>query len=443
MWKVWDSKILSGKKRSLTEEKFFTLAFPGEGFDKNKLRKLNTALLKLCLEYLAQEALHKNDAHIHTYGLQALNELHHYKHYEHFERAVGKRLESPPISLEKLSARHLKAHEHMVYAKFHHKKHEISHIEEAIRTLNQYYFTYRLYYAFHAYNMEKITGASSPATRIAGLDSYKEQHMDQEDVLSKTMLLLYELSDNEENSKQSFEELRDIFDHKREHLDQALIFSIYSSLLNYCIRKINQEEVAYRKDLMQLHITALKAQLHFMDSFFDYRDFYNMVTNGLVLREFGWAKEIMKEYGGKLHPEHKEVTLEFCEGRMAYYSGDFKPAKKIFAKLTHQQIHEDFFFEINSQQHLLQCCYELEEYVEVEERTNAAIVRLENHQPFNEARRESILNFYSALDRLAQMPFFEKGKLLPLKEEVKNVNLITNRKWLLEKIEERLNSSTI
>ena len=442
VWTIWDTFLLS-KGKNLSEEAFYKKLYRDKNFDQNQLRKLNTALLKLAEEFLAIEAFRAEEGMRELMLLKELNKQKHQPQYGHYEKQAKKKIEAPPASFSKLSSKHLMLHEHMAFMNYHQKQYDVNYIKDSAMALDEYYFAYRLMYAFHAFTMGRMLKEEVEGFDIATLMPYLEERLDDMHFLTRTMYYLYKLSAPGTAGSEAFEKLKGVFLSRSAQMDESIQDQVYASLMNYCVNKVNLGNPEFRNSIFELQNTTLQLRSIQGDNFFTPREFNNLISNGLALKKFDWALQILESYGEKIHPDHREITLAFCQGRIAFFRGKFADARKMFNRLIlNQKKPDDHYMDIYIRMHALQASYELEDWEEIENRVDTYKQYVTRHGRLGEGPKSRNIGFYKALKKLSRAKGSDHDKLNTLKEELAEGPKVISKNWLLEKIDEKLNSST-
>ena len=73
--------------------------------------------------------------------------------------------------------------------------------------------------------------------------------------------------------------------------------TIYIYLKNYCIdTKINNGKSEYFQELFDIFKTLLEKEINFVDGMLDPRDYKNIITVGLHIKEFDWTENFIQNY---------------------------------------------------------------------------------------------------------------------------------------------------
>jgi len=113
--------------------------------------------------------------------------------------------------------------------------------------------------------------------------------------------------------------------------------------------------------------------------------------------------------------------------------------KKFNEVITHLNMvnYDDIWYNVNSKILLLAVYYELEETFVLESTLEAYLLFLRRDKLLENAKKENYLNFAIILKKINKTNSL--SKLLALKEDTINKKIVSNKPWLLEKIEELIN----
>jgi hypothetical protein len=208
---------------------------------------------------------------------------------------------------------------------------------------------------------------------------------------------------------------------------------MYKYVLNYCIKKINLGNIDWQGELFDIYKTTLGNRVLLTEGFLSHRDFKNIVTISLRLRELKWAEEFIPKYVPELQSAERENARMYNTANVLFHKGDFSGA----LRLLQQVDFSDVFYDLDARSIVLKTWFELDEDESFEYHAAAFRTFLKRNKSVSEYQRTIYENliFYTA--RLMKAGAKQK-QIAQLRTEILDKKNIADLRWLLVKIEERL-----
>ena len=208
---------------------------------------------------------------------------------------------------------------------------------------------------------------------------------------------------------------------------------MYKYVLNYCIKKINLGNIDWQGELFDIYKTTLDNRVLLTDGFLSHRDFKNIVTISLRLRELKWAEEFIPKYVPELQAAERENARMYNTANLLFHKNDFSGA----LRLLQQVDFSDIFYDLDARSIVLKTWFELDEEESFEYHATAFRTFLKRNKSVSEYQRTIYENLIFYTSRLMKAGTKQKQIEL-LRAEVMDKKNIADLRWLLGKIEERL-----
>lgn len=200
-------------------------------------------------------------------------------------------------------------------------------------------------------------------------------------------------------------------------------------VLNFAIRRLNQN--TSRENVMaafQLYDLGLREELLLESGHLTNFTFNNFIGTALRLGNTEAAQYCIDHYAQFLRPDSAEEVMALNQARLAYARGEWQEA--IF--LLQQADYRDSVHLINARNILMRCYYELgetEPLLDLIRATRILIRRrkLGYHQ-------QIVLNNLKFMKKLVKLPPNNKQMRQALQKEIAETKLLSEREWLLEKL---------
>lgn len=239
---------------------------------------------------------------------------------------------------------------------------------------------------------------------------------------------------NEDNGIEHFAILRTILPQYSNLIDKIELTNFYVYLENYCIKQYNLTKLAkYAHDLFEIYKYKVQSGIMYDIKGNISPDYFkNVIVLCDRIQEYEWATEFIKTYAEKL-PENMRNDVEpYCRAILTF--GQKKYSETL--KLLNQAEPINIFFNLNSRRLLIRTYYEMEEYENALSALNRLRVFIHRNEILSEERKEPHRNFANFLIKLIQND--KTNKTQKLKTDIEATPNTAERKWLLEKVEEKL-----
>lgn len=206
---------------------------------------------------------------------------------------------------------------------------------------------------------------------------------------------------------------------------------LYLLAINFCIRRYNEGEGKFLAEELELYRAALAKKLLLVNGQLSRFTYQNVVTLGLVLREFDWVETFLRDYTPLLDPRLRAANHSFNLARLAYERGQFSKA----LELLQQADYEDVLLSLTAKSLLLKIYFETSEFTALDSHLDAManFVRRKKELSYH---RENYLSLCRFVRRLLAVPPNDREAVQRLREEVGAAPAVAERKWLLGKVEE-------
>lgn len=215
-------------------------------------------------------------------------------------------------------------------------------------------------------------------------------------------------------------------------------FNLFNYVQNFYIHKINTGHPEYEVDLLQSYKNQVR--LGRLD---DYKGnlnasvFKNIVLLALRLREVEWTKEFIENQSPFLPQEVRDDVSNYCWALYTFTEKQYSKTLKYLSNLEPV----DIFFNLSVRRLQIQTYFEQEEWDLMQAAVNTFRVFIHREKDITDRHKESYRNFCNFTLKVADA-IYEPKKLLAIKEEIEQTAVMTEKRWLLGRIENALNVRT-
>ncbi|MEM6377279.1 MAG: hypothetical protein AAF705_03645, partial [Bacteroidota bacterium] len=216
--------------------------------------------------------------------------------------------------------------------------------------------------------------------------------------------------------------------------------SIYIYLMNYCISRINRGDSTFLKEVFEIYKAQLEQGLLYENEELSEWDYKNIVTTGIRLGELHWVYEFIEDYKTKLSVDARDNAYRFNLASYFYASGAYGKVLDLLIKVEYS----DLRYNTSAKALLLRTYYDLEEYEPLHALTESFRQYILRNRTMSDARRSGFNNLFKLTRKLAglrsKLNFTEKRKIKKdldkLNQEIQAIELLYNRDWVKEKVEQ-------
>jgi hypothetical protein len=425
-------------QRSMPEdEAVFSKVYPGESFEKVKMKNLRAALQRKVDDFLAQAAFDRDPLLQAEMQLQKLNQLadnHFFQRYH--ERATHLATQAPVEESQRQLA--LYAYADLL---------EIALVRQPDRGQREMYGSDAYHHAwqfFQVLTLRHLISKANTDAIVGQADSIDKAEAVLPLMLDETAatipiqlhtFLLQVYRHPEE--KVHFEQLLQALSAHASTLGVGDAFYLYTGAINHCIRRINLGDGTLLTTLIGLYKQMDTANLLLTNGKLSTAQFKNMVALALRCQEVAWAESIIARYGKQLENDPNGTAEAFNQGLLCYSKGDFAGAERSFHKVLGQ--FEDIFYGLDARSILLRVYYETNNAVGMESLAESFKMYVKRNKHIAKAHKDSYLTTAKFFKKLIQIPPFDRPALLQFQSELQTAAFASSSKqWLLAKVAQLL-----
>lgn len=154
-----------------------------------------------------------------------------------------------------------------------------------------------------------------------------------QNVVFKIYCLMGELSSNNQPEKLFFE-IKNLLNKYQSFIRRIDLSLFITQLINFGIKRINNGDQSYYKQVWELYKLALEKDLVLEHQRLTSITFGNIVIVGCYAGEFEWTKKFIETYKIYLDEEHRVTTVGIQLGLWYFHQNDFDSAYELFLKYS-------------------------------------------------------------------------------------------------------------
>ena len=417
----------------LTKDVYWKKVFGKEEYKEVNLRKLNSDLLRIFKDFLAQEQFQTDEGRkinylmkaVHELGIDALQSISIRQSDKYFE-------ETPYRNASYYLQKYTKEKEYYQLIDFDKDREAKSNVEEILQNLDLFYVSEKLYFYTSSLVRSKILSHDYKLMFIDEiLGHLAESEFEEESAVAIYYYLALAISDI--NRVDAFNKLKHLMNENIELFPRDEAIQIYSGALNYTVAKLNSGEFEFNAEYISLIDQMIKKDLILeKDGFIALSKFRNACRAALRIEKFEWTEWFIKEYGTKLHPSIKESAVNFTLALLYQRKKQFDMVIPLLSVIEY----DDVAFGLAAKALLAAAYYELDEFDALESHIDAFKVFLSRRKDIPEVRRRNYLVHLKYLNRLIRLIPGDKKAIDKYVSDLLAETKVINAEFLLEKAQE-------
>ena len=433
LFEIFIKNIFSIKQKELSKEAIWKKIYGTKKYDDVRFRKLNSELLKLVEQFLAQQVYEANPIHQATHLMEAISK----KKIERLNsstiktvRRLSEQQRYRPASFYFYQYQIEKNYYDLT--QFEIKRSEKGNEDTIAKNLDRFYLAEKLRLYCSMLSRQREVSRTYNIELIEEIIEYIKSSPEYLEIppisIYYRIYFTYEEPENEEHYfilKDLLSKYSSIFP-----IDEATV--IYTAALNYCSRKINRGNQQFLREYFDLYCDLIEKEILFEDGEFSPWTFKNIILVALRLGEYDWTEKFIAHYSQYLPETFRENAITYNSAQLYFYQ---KKYDKVI-RLLHQVDYEDLAYNLDSKLMLIAVYYETDEIEPLYSFFESFRVYLNRNKKIPQDRKRRYLNLIKFTKKLTKIIPGDKKAIEKLKAEIAATQGIINLNWLKEKIAE-------
>ncbi len=427
---LWECLQEHGEAGSGRMEKaaVYRRLFPDKAYNDQKLRLLMSDLYQLIGQYIGCRELLADPLKI------------------TFLQAMGWQERQNPVQFERslLQAEKIAGDADVVSADLHWDTYRIG-LEKYMLTTRlapteQFDFSNLVHHIDAAYLAARLRLACLAFTHktVYGLDSHFYlldellRYARQSDLLRSPLVGVYYhcyLSLRNSEQDEHFQAFKDILIGKGKVFPVNELRDLYLFAINYCIRKVNENQLDFFFQVMDLYKEGLQTGSLMENGQLSRFTYHNIVAAALQTGEYVWVEQFIQDYKGLLAKEYRESSYSFNLARLAYRRKQYDVALPLLQKANYR----DLLLNLAAKTLLLKIYYELTEYDLLHAHLTAMKTFIRRKRVIG-YHHDNYLKTVRFTTKLLSLNRYDRAACAALRQEIELDTTLTEREWLLEQL---------
>jgi hypothetical protein len=440
LFDIYAHSIRTGSEEFLSKEDVWKVIFIDKKYSDPKLRKLNSDLLKVYEEFLAQKSFDNNRFLKNNLILRAVR-----------KRKIESLYKSTAGSTDRNIEQTFNRSSDYIYAKFIAEKEKLElyseneilrkrsknienevNIDVITNFLDQYYLAEKLKYYVKLLGWKKMISLEQEINHIEELNSMVDNgnYDNIPPIIIYSTIAKTQLDpDNVDNYFKLKEQVKENID----YFPDEEIRNIYDALLSFCVRRVNKGDLAFQEETLNVYKGALEKETIFSNGYITQVTFNNIVFFALRTGEYDWAEHFVDEYKDRLSDKDRASSVAFSFARIEFYKENYGKVIELL-----QQVEMDsVIYTLSAKTILLFSYYELDEFDALDSYINSFRVYVNREKSISARKKGHYKNLLKYVNKIINLRSSDKEGIEKIKEEIDKTPGIVSKPWLLQKLDEK------
>lgn len=301
--------------------------------------------------------------------------------------------------------------------------------------LDLFYLSSKLKIACDMASRNIVIQANYRCSMIEPLLNYLEGEEGQEYLKTPTVLVYYKvLKMLTKAEEQYYFELKADLEKSVQDFPREEAKLIYDYAENYCIRKINSGQSHYYREFLDLYKAQLSTEILLKEGYLDERDYKNIVTVGLRLKDYEWTEGFIHQNKNKIKETVRENAFVYNLAAFYYATGQYTKA----LRSLHSVEFTDVTYHLGAKDIQLKSYYELGESDAFNALINAFKIYVKRNKELSPYRKEVYFNYLKIAKKIEnlreQKAYLSKEKYkkeyAALEKEIQETRNVANSDWI-------------
>jgi len=202
--------------------------------------------------------------------------------------------------------------------------------------------------------------------------------------------------------------------------------------INLCISNMNQGREPYVRESFEWYKLGFLNDVIVENNLLTRSTYLNVVSIALKLMEYGWVEDFIENNAQNLEDNIRENTESFARAKLGYELKDYTGSMRLLVLVDFKHP----VYNLLAKTLLLKIYYELDEYDAMDSLLDSMTTYI-RRKDIADIRRDNFANIVRFVRQLSRIPTGDKKKVAELKARVEDTSPLTEKKWLLEQLENR------
>ncbi|MEZ4773974.1 MAG: hypothetical protein R3D00_12385 [Bacteroidia bacterium] len=432
LWQLTKEFAPAFDQPELERKLVFTVIFPKEAFDEQKLRYLMTDLTRLIENFWVYKYRENHSVRFQQDITEVFQERNLTKDREESAAKLGKMLNKLPVRKTSDLLQKFLFEENEYLQQAHSRdRHHSSSVSQVMDSLDHLYLAKKLRYSCEVVNRANILQQEArlflTTEILQQIDSFSAKDSPLIHLYHTTLLTLTDGA-----NENHYFTLRQQLENSLQTLDKEELNHLYAFALNYAIKQFNTGRSEYGKEIFDLYKTLIENRIIFEGEQLPVPHFKNMVAIGTRLREFVWVESFIENYEKHLPESDRFNAYTY---NLAYLLFEKKEFSRVLRMLSSVEF-SDVFYQTDAKTVLLRTYYEIEDFDGLTYLMGSFRMFLRRNKQLSDYQRKLYLNLIKVTQLLMRYRLGEKVTIYQINQQIEKTPDIAGLNWVKAKIGE-------
>ena len=425
---LYKNYLKSGTK-DLTKEEAHAFIFPNTPFDNQKIRHLMSYLKNQIESFFVIEKLQQNPIQKKLLVLDSLLDMYP------IEKSYSYNFNGATSSLKEQKKRDSTFYENTQklydiadknFLLKRQRKND-NNLQYASNALDQYYVLKKLKYLCSMRSRERILSANYTIYYLDEISKWR----DSEILKSVPLVQIYFSILNmlqKDYLVEEFSELQQLIQKHKSEIAKDEMQEVFQYLINFCLASLRKGKDEFVDEALNLYITGIEDEILLKNGFLSPWTYTNVVKLALRKEKFDWIHQFLYQNKKRLPKPVRTNVLNYNLAEVHFYKKEFNEA---LMRLREVEF-DDLTFNLTIRVMLAKIYFEQKDHEVLRSLLTSFIIYLKRSKKISTELKQTNLNFCKFLKRI--MKTKNSSKLVDLEKEIKSCELLTDRSWLLKKL---------
>lgn len=305
-------------------------------------------------------------------------------------------------------------------------------IEEITTSASLFFMMTTLRYAYTALSQKSLKRADYRIPLLEGVLI----EIEEKDYIEYPILMVWYhgfQTLNRPEEEVHFQQLNYYLNTETKNLGKKEQREILLMALNYAIKKINTGSQFYMQEAFRLYKKGLEEDLLIQQNEMSHFAYKNIVSLGIVLKEYDWLDYFIPTYALKLKGDSKEHYRDYSFARLTFARGDLDQTMELLIKANY----DDLLLNIDAKILLLKVYYQKEYWDALDALLESFRIFLNRKKELS-YHKENYTNLITLVKRILNVPSFDKEGLKKIQTQIESTSPLAEREWLLSQITQKV-----
>ena len=426
--------INSGNEGEIQKEVIWNQVYPESSYDDVLFRKNCSDLLKLIESFLAQQIYEENPIHQANYLIEAVGKRKMERLFNSTMKTARRLSNQQPFRTANYYLAQYQVEKNFYdLMELEHDRTAKRNVEEILNHLDHFFLAEKLRYSCSVLSQQSLVSHEYKLLFIDEITSHIEKYNFEKVPPIAVYYQIYLTYVDPENTTHYFK-LMELLNRYGDLFPRNEAEFIYTTALNYCIKKLNQGSRQFLEEYFNVFVILLEKGLLLTDGELSPWHFRNIVVIALRLDKHDWTENFINEYKSVLPENMRENAVSYNFAQLYFSQKKFDKVIELLRTVEY----EDFSYNLNSKTMLLSTYYEIDEIEPLYSLMDSFRTYLNRHKNFSTSRRILYTNLIKFTKQLTKIIPGDTKAIEKLKKEIEAAEPkgIASIGWLKEKIGE-------